>query len=109
MTINVQENQDKISLSIEEEMTIYTALTHKTTLAEHLEAHKAKEIEVNLSAVEEMDSAGLQVLIFVKRFAKQHKIKVTLIKHSQAVADVIELLDLSAYFGDPIVIPADWS
>jgi anti-sigma B factor antagonist len=103
--VNQQEHQ-LTKLSIENEMTIYTALEHKTTLTDHLKNNK--DIQIDLSGVTEIDCAGLQLLLFLKRQAIEQQINLTLTQHSQAVVEVFELLDLGNHFGDPIVISADW-
>ncbi len=107
MAIEVkQQKKGFIQLAIQDEMTIYTALEHKHSLTEHLKS--AKELQIDLSGVSEIDSAGVQLLMFFKREAANRNIKLGLSQHSQAVVDVLELLNLSKHFGDPIVISADW-
>ncbi|MCD2449391.1 STAS domain-containing protein [Methylicorpusculum oleiharenae] len=106
MSIEVkQDKKGSIRLTIQDEMTIYTALQQKKLLFSHLIS--AKSLQIDLAGVSEIDSAGLQLLLFLKREAVLHNIKLSLIQHSQAVLDVMELLNLSKYFGDPIVISAD--
>lgn len=64
----------------------------------------AKEVEVDLSRVSELDSAGLQLMIAAKReAAAQHK-PLRFIGHSEAVFDILELCDLAGHFGDPVLI-----
>lgn len=106
MTIQVKEHDGNIHLTIDDEMTIYTALEQKQELALQLKADH--ELQINLSTVSEIDSAGIQVLLFLKQQAAKKNSSLSLIKHSQPVVEVFELLNLSAHFGDPIVIPADW-
>lgn len=91
-------------LRIEGEMTIYRAAELKQTLLASLD--HAEELEIDLSAVTELDSAGVQILILVKKQALARQRKLRLIAHSPAVLDVFELLNLTAYFGDPLVIPS---
>lgn len=64
----------------------------------------AKEVEVDLSQVSELDSAGLQLMIAAKReAAEQHK-PLRFVGHSEAVFDILELCDLAGHFGDPVLI-----
>ncbi len=95
-----------IHLSIQDEMTIYTALEQKHQLLDFLKT--AKDMQVDLGGVTEIDSAGVQLLMFIKREAVSRNIKFSLMHHSQVVVEVLELLNLSKHFGDPIVISADW-
>jgi len=88
-------------------MTIYTALDQKNELMPHLKADK--ECQLNLSEVTEIDSAGVQLLIHMKKEASIINNKFSLYHHSQAVVEVMDLLNLTAFFGDPVVLPVDWS
>ncbi len=107
MSIEIKKLKKGIThLSIQDEMTIYTALEQKHQLLDTLKT--AKDMQVDLAGVTEIDSAGVQLLMFIKQEAISHHIKFRLINHSQAVVEVFELLNLSKHFGDPIVISADW-
>ena len=86
-------------------MTIYTAAEHKAALLDELD--DCQELELDLSAVNEMDGAGLQILLVLKREAAVKDKQLRLINHSQAVFEVLELLKMQSHFGDPVVIPAD--
>lgn len=107
MSIKVKQQEKQfVYLIIDNEMTIYTALEQKNALSQYLNNHK--EIQLELSGVTEIDSAGLQLLLFLKQEAEQRNIQFSLTQHSQAVVEVFELLNLGNHFGDPIVISADW-
>jgi anti-anti-sigma factor len=106
MTVHVEKKDHVSMLSLEGEMTIYTAMEQKSQLHEQL--MECEELELNLSAVGEMDSAGLQVLLVMKREAEATGRQLRLINHSRAVYEVLELLNMQGHFGDPVVIPADW-
>ena len=92
-----------IKLSLEGEMTIYRAEELKQALLEPLQ--HAVRLEVDLAGVTEIDTVGLQLLMLTKRTAKNLQGELRLVGHSTAVLDVFELLNLAAYFGDPLVIP----
>ena len=89
-------------LRIEGEMTIYRAEELKKTLIGSLQG--AARLEVDLSAVTDIDTAGLQLLMLAKSTAKKMQGELRLTGHSPAVLDVFELLNLAAFFGDPLVI-----
>jgi anti-sigma B factor antagonist len=91
-------------LCITDDLTIYNALDLKQQLLDALASRK--ELELNLSQVSEMDSAGLQLLILLKMEAQRAGKSVSIVAHSQAVRAVIEFCNLGARFGDPLVIPA---
>jgi anti-sigma B factor antagonist len=52
-----------------------------------------------------MDSAGLQLLLAAKKTAQQSGYPLHLIMHSHAVLDALELCQLTAFFGDPTLMP----
>lgn len=87
------------------ELTIYTAAEHRACLVDLLAQHRA--IEVDLSAVSELDTAGLQLLILAKHEADRRGARLRMVGHSAAVTEVFDALDLVGYFGDPIVLPGD--
>lgn len=87
---------------IEGEMTIYQAEQLKAALLETLE--KSSVLEINLSGVTEIDTAGVQLLMLAKETARAAQKELRLTAHSEAVVEVFELIDLVPYFGDPLVI-----
>jgi anti-sigma B factor antagonist len=92
-------------LAITEGLTIYHALEQKQLLLDALAG--TGELELNLSRVDEMDTAGLQLLILLKKEAQRAGKQVRIVAHSQAVSSVIEFCNMAAEFGDPLVIPAN--
>lgn len=91
-------------LPIEGELTIYTAAELKGRIVAALEA--AQPIEIDLSRVDEIDSAGLQLLILAKREAARAEKKLTLVNHSQAVIECLDMCNLVGEFGDQVILPA---
>jgi anti-anti-sigma factor len=91
-----------IVLRIEGEMTIYRAEELKQTVLAALVPGAL--LEVDLAAVSELDTAGVQILMLAKRHAQAMQCDLRLVAHSPAVLEVFELLNLTAYFGDPLVM-----
>lgn len=91
-------------LAIIEDMTIYNAAAHKQTLVEGLNA--CDELELDLSAVSEIDTAGFQLLVLVKREAARLNKTARIVAHSPAVREVVDFFNMAAHFGDPMLIPA---
>ncbi|MBI3772618.1 MAG: STAS domain-containing protein [Gammaproteobacteria bacterium] len=100
MTVNVKINNGG-QIRIEGEMTIYTALELKNNL---MPVNHSHETEIDLSGVTEIDTAGLQLLMFIRREARKHKSTLRLTAHSPAVIEVIDVCNLASYFGDPMVM-----
>ncbi|WP_019613969.1 STAS domain-containing protein [Psychromonas ossibalaenae] len=107
MAIEITNTNDLETLiNINDEMTIYTVLEQKNCLLTHLQA--GHTLNIDLSAVSEIDSAGIQLLIFMKKTADKLDSDFNLLHHSQSVFEVIELFNLTDFFADPIVLPAEW-
>jgi anti-sigma B factor antagonist len=91
-------------ISLSEDLTIYHALDQKQVLLEAISA--TGDLELDLSQVSEMDTAGLQLLIMLKKEAQRAGKRVSIVAHSQAVRAVIDFCNMATEFGDPLVIPA---
>jgi anti-anti-sigma factor len=91
-------------LALTDDLTIYHAQAHKEALLDAL-AH-ADNLELDLGAVAEIDTAGLQLLILLKKEAQRAGKRVAIVAHSHAVRELIDFCQLAAEMGDPLVIPA---
>lgn len=89
---------------IEGEMTIYRATELKGALLAALK--ERRKLDIDLADVTEIDSAGVQLLMMAKQAAHAQGTDLHLVRHSPAVIDVFELLDLAGHFGDPLLVPA---
>ena len=87
------------TLRIEGELTIFRAMELKPELL----ADPLPE-EINLAGVSEIDTAGVQLLILAKKTALAAKRELRLLAHSPAVIEVFDLLNVAAYFDDPLVM-----
>lgn len=90
-------------IEIGDNLTIYQVPQQKDRLLEALSASDA--LELDLSQVGEIDTAGLQLLLLVKREAMKAGKALTLSAHSPAVRELFEFTRLAGYFGDPMIIP----
>lgn len=93
-----------LRLTVDGDMTIYHATEIKQRLIDGIRA--AEQLELDLSHVGELDTAGFQLLALAKRESQRLGHALRIVGHSPAVCDVIEFLDMVAFFGDPLVIPA---
>lgn len=89
------------TLHIDGEMTIYRAAELKGVLLQALRA--PRPLEIDLAEVIDIDSAGVQLLMMAKQAARAQGTELRLVRHSPAVLDVFELLDLAGHFGDPLL------
>ena len=91
-------------LSLTEDLTIYHALEQKSALLNALA--DTDDLELDLMHVGEIDTAGLQLLILLKKEAQRAGKTISIVAHSQSVRAVIDFCKLAAELGDPLVIPA---
>lgn len=96
------QRQGKVLIQPKGELTIYTAAQARREFAEALEAHA--DPEVDLARVEELDTAGVQVLLWARQEAVRRGRSLPFVDHSPAVVEVFDLLNLVGLFGDPILI-----
>jgi anti-anti-sigma factor len=88
-----------------EEFTIYRVAELKPALLAAL--GEGERLELDLSGVERIDSAGCQLLILAKREASAAGKTLAIVAHSPAVQSLIEFYNLAAWFGDPLVVSAE--
>lgn len=107
MTTTAPHDHASVRFALCEDMTIYQAAGQKQTLVEQLTAlGDSGTLELDLSAVSEIDTAGIQLLILAKREAARLGKQVRFVAHSPAVREVVDFYNLAADFGDPMLVPA---
>ncbi|VXC96614.1 Sulfate transporter/antisigma-factor antagonist STAS [Pseudomonas sp. 8Z] len=89
-------------LPLEGGLTIYSVSENMSLLMRALAP--SAEVELDLSALDEIDCAGLQLLVLTKQEAERQGCQLRLSHHSPAVIDAFELSGLASFFGDPILI-----
>lgn len=103
LAIQEAKRNGHLALKLSGELTIYSAAEARTTLAGHLD-RKPGLPELDLSGLEELDTAGVQVLLWLKREAGLRNKALPFSNHSPAVIEVFDLLKVTGLFGDPILI-----
>lgn len=98
MEIN-SEGTDPILISIAGEVDLATAPELEQALGAALSRPGTTRVQVDLSRVGFMDSAGLRALIAARRQAEDGKQAVVLYRPSEQVRRVIEITGLSEAFG----------
>lgn len=86
-------------------LTIYNAGLLKAQLLQALA--EVPVLSLDLSRVAELDSAGLQVLMLLKREAGAAQKSLHILAHSPAVQEVFDLFGLAGWFGDPLLVGAE--
>ena len=95
-------NTALVRIEINGELGIFTAAALREQLLDALSS--GKEVEVDLSQVTEIDSAGVQLLVAAQREAVLLDKSLRFSSHSQAVFDILELCNLTGHLGDPVLI-----
>jgi anti-sigma B factor antagonist len=94
-------------LVIVEDMTIYHSNELKTRLLTALASYSV--LELDLSGVSEMDTAGFQLLLMIKKEAARQNKQARIVAHSPVVREVVDFFNMAAQFGDPMLIPREGS
>jgi anti-sigma B factor antagonist len=89
-------------LSLLGDLTIYSAAEARGDLAGH--QARGAGLVLDLSGVDEVDTAGVQVLLWLKREGRNRDKALRLVNHSAAVVEAFDLLQVAGVFGDPILI-----
>jgi len=106
LTITIKDKKDSPTLIIiQDEMTIYNVLEHKKKLYPYLKNEKS--LQIDLSNVSEIDSAGMQLLIFFKYQSQIEKKEITFIEHSESVMEVVNIFSFSSFFDIPVISSAN--
>ncbi|TXT20679.1 MAG: STAS domain-containing protein [Gallionellaceae bacterium] len=103
MTIRIEASDEMCRARVTGEMTIYHAAEMKGELLLCLE--RGAEVEIDLSEVGEIDTAGFQLLLLAKREAATAGKPLRLVAHSPATLEVLDLFNMASYFGDPVMMP----
>ena len=83
-------------LDVSADMTIYSAVNNLSELKEYYP--QFNNFEVNLSAVEEIDSSGVQILLALVQNAKKDGKQVVLSEISAPVTEIMDMLNIRSHF-----------
>jgi ABC-type transporter Mla MlaB component len=102
MAISSTSQSNRCILRIDGPFTIYEAAAAKLRLLGELD--HAERLEVDLAGVAEIDTAGVQLLLLLKREAARQAKPLSFQGHSRPVLSIIDLYNMGGVFGDPVVI-----
>lgn len=94
--LNIQDQTAHLS----GELTIYTAGEIKLRFAA---LPAGGTLDVDLSGISEIDSAGLQLMLLLK---KKPDTEIRFVHHSAAVLRLVDLANLAGALGDPVILSA---
>ncbi len=99
MNISMQPYEDGLSLKLVGEMTIYTAQESYQALLSHRES-VVGDLYLDLSEVSEMDTAGVQLLLYLDRhMLPNHHIHI--LQSNPSVDTVLNLYDIKTLLVEP--------
>jgi len=102
-TITREESESGTVLRLNGSLTIYTALEQKAQLLDALHSiPDSGTLIINLSDVNELDSAGIQLLMFLKKESKTSGKTLRLSDHSPVILRVMDIYGLVGFFSDCI-------
>lgn len=90
----------KGQVRIRGEMTVYGVAELKASLQKVFDRHPQAAL-LDLSEVAEIDTAGLQLLLAARKSAQARGVTLSLIEPSAAVADMLQLCQLTALCAPP--------
>jgi len=99
MQIDMQQQGRHTRLLLSGELTIYDAVELHRALLGSLGG--CDSLALDLSAVTDLDAAGLQQLMLLRREARATGNPLRVLAHSDATRDVLALCGLDADFGEP--------
>ncbi|MDD3609072.1 MAG: STAS domain-containing protein [Halothiobacillaceae bacterium] len=104
LSVDTETKDGVTRLHLKGDLTIYSAAAFRETLLELLVP--GLTLEMDLGGVNELDTAGAQLLLVAKRELAAREGQLKLHNHSPAVIEVLDLLNLAGHFGDPLLIEA---
>lgn len=96
---------DSPALSLGTEMTIVQAAQHREALVDAVAAAPG-DLQLDLAAVSEFDSSGVQLLLSARRSLAARGHALQIVAASSAVRDALNLFGLGALLGTPAATPA---
>ncbi|OBS09876.1 STAS domain-containing protein [Acidihalobacter prosperus] len=102
MDIVESETGEGLQLALGGDLDIYSVAEVHARVAEALQ--QSASLVLDLSGVDNIDGAGLQLLMAGKRAAAHDGKALHLAQHSACVIEALELCQLERFFGDPLVI-----
>lgn len=97
MKVTRKNNKSGTVLSVEGDLTIYTVAQAKQTLLEDHEIFSTP-VALDLHNVSEIDTAGLQLLLFMHKLLKGLNKNLHVTKSNEHVDSILNNMDVATYF-----------
>jgi anti-anti-sigma factor len=96
MTLRIERTDDGYQLAFSGELGIFQVADYHRELLEN--CPPAARLRVDLTAVDELDSAGLQLLLALEKQVQSQRGSLCVSGQSEAVASALQRFNLSAHF-----------
>ncbi|MDR3670533.1 MAG: STAS domain-containing protein [Holophaga sp.] len=96
-------HEDEAAWALAGEFTIHDVVDAKARLCAALD--QSARLQLDLSGIERLDTAGVQLLVWLDQEARHKGKALSLSGPSPAVAEVCHLLQVTGLFGDPSIAP----
>jgi anti-sigma B factor antagonist len=100
MHVDIEELNNFCVVELKGGVTLSYAIELKDVLLESIANHP--DIEVRLNDINEIDTAGVQMLWLAKREARQSNKTLRYVDHSPVVAELLQIYNLIEVFADPL-------
>lgn len=97
MNVSCKNHDSGTALSVEGDLTIYSVTQAKHALFNSYESF-VSPVALDLHGVSEIDTAGLQLLLFMHKSLSDDNKKIHIIKSNEHVDAVLNSLDVATYF-----------
>lgn len=98
MPLKTTANNGNLLLALDGELSIFQAAERKPELL-HVLSLVQQTLSLDLSAVDEIDTAGVQLLLLLQREIQRSGREIEVVAYSPAVLAVFDLLQLHELFG----------
>ena len=97
MKVTRENNKSGTVLSVDGDLTIYTVAQAKQVLLEDYE-NFSSPVALELQSVTEIDTAGLQLLLFMHKLLSGINKNVYVTKSNEQVDSILQNMDVATYF-----------
>lgn len=97
MSVERKKSKETTTLTISGDLTIYSVAQLKDEILNDLE-NLEQQVALDLQSVSEIDTAGIQLLLFTQKHFLKHQKHLYLAKSNEVVDSVLTTFDLQAAF-----------
>jgi anti-sigma B factor antagonist len=97
MNVSCKNTKSGTELGVDGELTIYSVAQAKQALFENYES-LVSPVALDLQSVSEIDTAGLQLLLFMQKTLSNDNKKIHIAKSNEHVDAILKNLDVVTYF-----------